>query len=61
MAQSRIALKSLIFAAALLSLSCTGWAQVSTVDLTVRVSDPQNATVPGALVSVKNLETAAER
>ncbi len=47
-----------------LLLLCFSWnllAQVSTVELTVSATDPNNALVPGAAVSVKNLATGAER
>jgi hypothetical protein len=51
------------FATAGLFLCCSqvGRAQVSAVDLTVQVLDPQDAIVRGSAILVKNLGTGAER
>jgi len=62
MLRTRISISGLLMAAYLASgLSWSVFAQVSTVDLSVHVLDPQNAAVPGASVGIKHLGTGAER
>jgi len=60
MRRDRISYLGLISVLVALCLSSNLAAQINTVDLTVRVLDPQSATVPGAGVSVKSLSTGAE-
>ncbi len=61
MLRNWISIFGLVTAAWLLCFSWSVCAQVNTVDLAVQVSDPQDATVPQATVTVKNASTGAER
>ena len=61
MHRGRIEFPSVIIALFALCFCINGLAQVSSVELRVSAIDPQNALVPGAAVSVKNLSTGAER
>lgn len=61
MQRNRIVFPVMAAASLLLCFSAISLAQVSTVDLTVSVTDPQNATVPEAAVAVKNRATGLER
>jgi hypothetical protein len=57
----RIKFNVLVFVALLVALSATAFAQLETGQITGRVMDPNGAVVPGAAVSVKAVETGAER
>src|ERR671913_280962 len=56
-----IKFKVLLLAALLLLSGATAFAQTETGQITGRVTDPNGAVVPGASVTVKSVETAAER
>src|SRR5215207_1039164 len=58
---ARIKFKVLVLAALLVALSATAFAQLETGQITGRVTDPNGALVPGAAVTVKSVETGAER
>jgi hypothetical protein len=58
---ARIKFKVLALAALLVALSATAFAQLETGQITGRVTDPNGAVVPGASVTVKSVETGAER
>ena len=56
-----IKFKVVVLAALLFALSATAFAQLETGQITGRVTDPNGAVVPGAAVTVKSVETGAER
>jgi hypothetical protein len=58
---ARIKFTVMVVAALLFALSATAFAQLETGQITGRVTDPNGAVVPGAAVSVKSVETGAER
>lgn len=58
---ARIKFKVMALAVLLLALSATAFAQLETGQITGRVTDPNGALVPGAAVTVKSVETGAER
>ena len=58
---ARIKFNVMVLAALLFALSATAFAQLETGQITGRVTDPNGAVVPGAAVSVKSVETGAER
>ena len=58
---ARIKFRVVVFAALLFALGATAFAQLETGQITGRVTDPNGAVVPGAAVSVKSVETGAER
>jgi hypothetical protein len=57
----RIKFKVVVLAALLCALCATAFAQLETGQITGRVTDPNGAVVPGAAVTVKSVETGAER
>ncbi|MET0650667.1 MAG: TonB-dependent receptor [Pyrinomonadaceae bacterium] len=58
---ARIKFNIMAVAALLFALSVTTFAQLETGQITGRVTDPNGAVVPGAAVTVKSVETGAER
>ena len=58
---ARIKFNIMAVAALLFALSVTAFAQLETGQITGRVTDPNGAVVPGAAVTVKSVETGAER
>src|SRR5215208_6337360 len=58
---ARIKFKVVVLAALLFAMSATAFAQLETGQITGRVTDPNGAVVPGAAVTVKSVETGAER
>src|SRR5919206_142971 len=58
---ARIKFRVVVLAALLFALSATAFAQLETGQITGRVTDPNGAVIPGAAVTVKSVETGAER
>ncbi len=58
---ARIKFKVLVLSTLLFALSATAFAQLETGQITGRVTDPNGAVVPGAAITVKSVETGAER